>query len=381
MTESQLMNELQQRLGTTLRFHSGRVLGSMCSDPDPLALQVMQQTWDLNAGDPGLSPALAELERDVVSILGSFWNWPQAVGMVVGGGTEANILALWSARERRSSPRRTRVLASVNRHFSVDKAARLLGLDLVSLPLNLGSRLSLDHLKSALDEQTLAVVASAGSTPLGLVDDLATLGQLAQRHGVYLHVDASFGGFVLPFLEEAGFPAPVFGLDIPGVSSVCLDPHKMGRGPIPSGCILWKDPSYPEVVGSEVGYLSGGRTRLFTLTGTRPGFSVAAVWAVLHKLGRQGYTDLIRQSMSLTHWFADQVVRIEGIRLMSAPELNVVGFYHEVVAVQELAARLRSRGWALSVWPGFLRVVMMPHVQKHHLIDFLACLKEEVQRG
>lgn len=380
MTDAEILDRLEERLRSSLRFRDGQVLGSMCTEPDPLAVEVMRRTYDLNAGDPGLAPALVELEREVVSVLGGFWRRPGAEGNLVSGGTEANILALWAARSTRRSDRQDEVVVSEARHFSIDKAAQLLGLRLTTVACDSWGRVDLDRLRRRLSHRTLALVGVAGSTSLGAVDDLRELGRLAAERELYLHVDASFGGLVLPFLEEAGYPAPDFGLDLEGVGSVCLDPHKMGRGPIPAGCILWKDPRHPRALSQEVSYLSGGRTRLQTLTGTRPGASVAAVWAVLQKLGRRGYVEEVRRALGLAHWFTAELGRIEGVEPVQAPVLNVVGVRPRAVAAGPLAERLRADGWALSVWPDFLRVVIMPHVDRPHLERFLDRLRWHLSR-
>jgi len=381
MNDQNVLEELDQILAKSARFREGRVLGSMCSEPDPIVLEVFRRSYDLNAGDPGLSQGLVELENDAIRMMGEFWRWPQASGKIVSGGTEANILALWSFREGRRSPQQTQVLVSKSRHFSIDKAAKLLGLDLVLIDCNENGQVDLDQLQNSISRRTLAVVAVAGSTSLGLVDELRALGRIAFEHGLFCHVDASFGGFVIPFLEEAGFAAVDFGLDLEGISSVCLDPHKMGRAPIPAGCLLWKDAQDLERLEFSVPYLSGGQTRLSTLLGTRPGFTVAAVWAVLKKLGKSGYVELVRRSLSLTHWFSEQVSKRRHLRLVRQPVLNVVGLAHRKLNPQELAYFLRREGgWALSVWPEFLRVVLMPHVDRTHLEDFLAFVERHLEK-
>ncbi len=378
MKDKDILELLEKKLSRDLRFRGGRVLGSMCSEPESIAHTVYVFTMDINIGDPGLSSGMLRLEQEAVKRIGSFCGLENASGRIVTGGTEANILGLWTAKRLLSPEERAQrreVVAPVTRHFSVDKAVDLMGLDLILVPADTLGRTDVSTLEKAFSARTLALVGVAGSTGLGTVDDLRAMGKLALDAHVYFHVDASFGGFVLPFLEEAGFPAPEFGFGIPGISSMSIDPHKMGRGPIPSGCILWREKSMEQSLETPVGYLSGGKTLLTTLTGTRSGASVAAVWAVLKKMGRKGWIRNTRTAMEKTFWLKSQLEGIPGIRVELEPVVNVLGFSSESLSVQKLAILLRKKGWALSEWPGFLRVVLMPHVKVMHLKAFLKDLK------
>jgi tyrosine decarboxylase/aspartate 1-decarboxylase len=370
-----VLAELERRIATDWTFSSGRVLGSMCSVPHPVAARAFERVLEANIGDEGLVPALADLEREAVGTFGAWWGHPGASGRIVSGGTEANVMALWTA-QLLAGPGRTEVVIPASAHYSFDKAASLMGLTLVKAPVGTDGRLDPAAAEAALTERTCALVGVAGSTALGAVDDIYALAEVARRRSVYFHLDASFGGYVLPFLEQAGFAAPRFGWP-EGLMSLSADPHKMGRGPIPSGMILWRDEETARLSAVEVGYLSGGRLRQNTLVGTRSGASVAAVWAVQNHLGSGGYADVVRTAMETTAFLLDGLRSVAGAEAVFDPApLNVVGVRTPGRETAAVVAELRQRGWALSQWDGFFRVVVMPHVGPGVIEAFLDELRE-----
>ena len=362
-------------MATDWTFSSGRVLGSMCSVPHEVAVRAFQRVLEANIGDEGLVPALAALEREAVATFAQWWGRPTASGRIVSGGTEANVMALWTAKVL-AGPGRTEVVIPASAHYSFDKAASLMGLKLVKAPVGPDGRLNPADAEAALTDRTCAFVGVAGSTALGAVDDVFALAEVARRKKVYFHLDASFGGYVVPFLGDAGYPVQPFGWP-EGLSSLSADPHKMGRGPVPSGMVLWKDDDLARMSAVEVGYLSGGRLRQNTLVGTRSGASVAAVWAVQKELGPQGYVQVVKTAMDTTRFLTQALLSVPGAEAVFDPApLNVVGVKTPGRETGAVVAELRRRGWALSQWDGFFRVVVMPHVTPPILETFLVDLKE-----
>ncbi|HID73633.1 MAG TPA: tyrosine decarboxylase MfnA, partial [Thermoplasmata archaeon] len=100
-------------------FSDGRVFGSMCTEPHPLAIEAHMRFIEANLGNAGLYPGTAEMERQVIHMIGSLLHHPSASGQVVSGGTEANITALWIAR---NLSRRREVIFPASAHFSFEKA-------------------------------------------------------------------------------------------------------------------------------------------------------------------------------------------------------------------------------------------------------------------
>lgn len=372
-----ILRELRGRLSRDLSFTDGHILGSMCSAPDSIVPRVFAEFLEKNIGDPGLFPATVDLERDVIRIIGSLIGGEDVSGSILTGGTEANILALWAAK-RRSGGMKRRVVLSESAHFSFDKAADLMDLELVRIPLDQDYRVQIKAFEAAITEDTMAIVGMAGSTGLGAVDPLEELSRMALEHDLYFHVDAAFGGFVIPFLEEAGYPAPPFGFSLAGVSSITIDPHKMGRSAVPAGCLIFRSAESARFAGTKVTYLAGGETNQHTITGTRSGASVVAVWAALHHLGRKGFVQTVQRSMETTQWLVRKVREMPGLSVVVEPTLNVVGITTFKVDLGKLAAKLRERGWAVSLFDGYIRVVVMPHVTREHLASFLQALGEFV---
>jgi tyrosine decarboxylase/aspartate 1-decarboxylase len=233
--------------------------------------------------------------------------------------------------------------------------------------------------KKAITAKTIAIVGVAGSTSLGVVDPIDELSSIALEKGIYLHVDAAIGGYVLPFLKELGYKAPLFDFKLQGISSMTIDPHKMGMSVIPAGGLIYRTKAIAETIKIFVPYLSGGESARATIAGTSSGASVLAVWALLKHLGRNGYRSIVRRCMDLTYSLAEQVQSTDGFRIVCEPTINIVGISSKKAPISNVAAFLRKRGWAISVFPEHIRIVCMPHVYTEHIHRFVDDLKESAR--
>jgi tyrosine decarboxylase/aspartate 1-decarboxylase len=374
LPQRKVLEELSLRLEKDFTYKSGRIIGSMCNDPNPFARKVLACFLEKNLGDSGLFPATAELEKETIQMIGSLLSNEKASGHIITGGTEANILALWAAKKS-AKKEKCEVIVPASAHCSFDKAGELLNIKIVRAKLNNKFQVDTEALAKAITPNTIAVVGVAGTTGLGVVDPIATLSEIALDAGLYLHVDAAFGGFVLPFLRELGHDIPIFDFEAPGVRSITVDPHKMGLAPIPAGGILFRDEKVKEFISWNVSYLAGGEAKHATIVGTRSGASVIAVWSLLRHLGREGYKRMIRRCMRLTWKLADEIPKIEGLEVMTEPTMNVIGLTSHTLSIRQIAHELRLKGWAVALFPRHIRIVAMPHIQKKHADEFLEDLK------
>lgn len=357
--------ELGRRIGEArdqdTPFLSGRVIGSMCTAPHPAGLQAWQMFADTNLGDPLINPGAAELAEEVVATLGSIaQGGPEADGLFLSGGTEANFTALRLARDRTG---RDEVVVPETGHFSFEKAAHALGLSVTRVPTTEAFEVDVDALAEAVGPDTACVVGIAGNTEFGAVDDVPALAEVGEDAGAWVHVDAAYGGFLLPFLRE---PEP-FGLDVAGVDSVTIDPHKMGRAPVPAGALLVDEASKLEEGATQTPYVSTERQA--GLLSTRPGAAAAGAWASMHALGREGYEVQARSAVEVSQWFAG-VLENKGATLAREPSLGILAV--EVEANEVVRAQLAENGWKVSLTtlvPG-IRIVCMPHVTAERLTEF-----------
>ena len=366
----QVVAALDRLRGKDYTFASGEILGSMCTAPHEMAALAHARFLETNLGDPGHFPGTAQMEQEALADLLALLNAPAgAEGRFVSGGTEANLMACYLARER--TGRRT-ILVPDSAHFSFEKAARLMGMKLQVVPTKDG-RGDPAATAAAIGPDTALVVAVAGTTELGLIDPVADLAALCQQRGVLLHVDAAYGGYLIPFLDEAGRVPVAFDFALPGVWSLCIDPHKGGMSTIPAGVLVLRDGAdwaRPAVASP---YLSVPTQS--TLLGTRPGAAAAACWAVHRHLGRVGFASLAETCLDNATYLAVRLVEL-GVELVAAPELGVVTFrVRDPAAVRD---RLQERGWSVNVVPRFqaIRIVAGPHVTREGLDHFLKALRE-----
>lgn len=354
-----------------LSFADGEILGSMCTAPHEVAADAHALFLETNLGDPGHFPGTARLEREVLDDLKALLHAPAgAAGRYLTGGTEANLLACYLAREK--TGKRTIVLPGSG-HFSFEKAARLLGMTLHYVPTTPSGHADVAATAKAIGKDTALVIGIAGTTELGLVDPIEDLAALCVKRKVLLHVDAAYGGYLLPFLADAGRAPRAFDFAVPGVWSVAMDPHKVGMATIPGGALVLRDGDDWRLTAVASPYVSTDTQS--TLMGTRPGAAVAAAWAVHRHLGRLGFASLVETCLDDAAYLAAGLHRL-GIEVIAAPELAVVTFRTDDPAT--LAAQLRERGFGVNVVPRLsgIRIVVNPHVTRKTLDRFLAALEE-----
>lgn len=360
-----VLSELRNTLGEDAKYENGRILCSMCTNPKPIAKVAHQMFLCSNLGDPGLFPGTLRLEKEIIDTLSTLLNGKASTGFIVSGGTEANLLALLAARNM-STVGKPEVIIPESAHFSFSKICNLLRLKPVQAILDNSYRVDLASVEQCFSKNTVAVVGTAGTAELGVVDPIGKLSEIALERGVYLHVDAALGGLIIPFLKARENVAFDFRLE--GVKSITVDPHKMGMATIPAGGILFRDCALLEYIKTETPYLSDGFQ--YTFVGTRSGAPIAATWAVFESLGREGFEDTVRRCINLTRKLSVGIESL-GLSLVTQPELNIVAFRSS--NSKSLAEKLRKKGWFVSYVPRLdcVRIVVMPHLRTQHLTAFL----------
>lgn len=368
MSEEEVLKRLSEATGRDWKYSDGKILGSMCTAPHPFAKRVYEQFFDTNLGDAGLFKGTKELEKEAVNLLGSLLGKSDAAGFILSGGTEANVMALWIARnmKNRENPE---IIVPETAHFSIGKAADVLGLKLVEAGVK-EHCIDVSDVEAKVNENTVAIVGIAGSTEYGTIDGVEALSKIAVKEDVFLHVDAAFGGLVIPFLKELGYEAERFDFSIDGVSSITVDPHKMGLAPIPGGCLLLRNESYLKYIEKRSPYLT--EKKHYTLTGTRTGASAAAVYAILSLLGREGYRENVKKCMELTMTLYEEMKKL-GLRVIK-PTMNILVFGRE--NQDAISKGLADKGWSISrTAEGEIRLVIMPHVTEESINTFVSDLK------
>ncbi|MDL2261667.1 tyrosine decarboxylase MfnA [Methanimicrococcus sp. OttesenSCG-928-J09] len=427
VSEKELFDELCSFSNADTNFK--KVFSSMCTIPHPIAVAAQQQFSLSNIGDPGLFAGTCRMETEVIRMSASMLNHPDpksAVGHMTSGGTESNIEAVLHMKNRflnsisdaentvenatenklnnnnnRVNQSKPNLILPKTSHFSFEKIANLLDIDLKKADIDSNFKVIPESVESLIDENTIGLIGIAGNTEFGFCDPIDALSEIALRHELPLHVDAAFGGFVYPFLPESDSTETgdgnenkskskkvKFAFDLPGVTSVSIDPHKMGRSVIPGGILIFKNES---VIGSSLDKIKVRTPYLTskyqsTLTGTRPGSSVAATYAVMKHLGAEGYRKNVAYCMELTNHFQNELKKID-LQPYIKPKINIitvsVGDGKNKAADQEKTEKIRAQllekyGWNVSATKTVpaLRFVLMPHVTKEDITTMLSDLKE-----
>lgn len=352
-------------------FSSGHILGSMCTQPHPIAREAYTKFLETNLGDPELFPGAKEIELKYISFVSSLLNAPGSyTGQIVSGGTEGNITAMWLAKQLSG---KKEIIIPESAHFSFEKIESLMDMKVIPIKLTNEYYMDVNKVKKRIGKDTAAVVGVAGSTELGTIDPIPELSEICRDHDIFLHVDAAFGGFVIPFLKELGFDVPDFDFRLKGVSSVSIDAHKMGCSAIPLGTVIFRDKKWVDEISVESHCVSGRKQT--GILGTRSGGPVAAAYGVTRYLGMDGYKNLVKRCMNTTIYTAKRIREI-GLDLAVAPTMNVLGI--KVGNPCLITDKLAEYGWRVNKMERIscIRIVLMPHVTTEIIDEFIPYLKK-----
>ena len=294
-------------------------------------------------------PAISRMEREVIAmVLEIAGGGPDSAGYMTLGGSESIFSALHAARSKaRSQTGRNgpfEVIAPATIHPAFTKACHYHDLELVLVDTGSDLRADVVAMRDRIGPSTIAICGSAPQWPHHLFDPIVELAEIALEHDLWMHVDACVGGYLAPFVREAGWEVPPYDLSVPGVSSMSADLHKWGYAAKPASTVLYASselaawqppPAVPWDCGSYV---------TATPCGSRPGSAIAAAWAVLRHLGRSGFVELARQTMVVR----DRIVAgIDGIAELQVhpTDLAMVIYSSPSLDTNVIGDELESRGW------------------------------------
>ena len=307
----------------------------------------------------GYFPGLAAFERDIIDFAADLFNGPNAVGSVTSGGSESILMGIKSARDRARTTHpeidKPEMVVPASAHPAFWKGGHYFGLDVRKVPLDPQHQVDLEAYQAAVTDNTVLLVGSAPSLTLGMVDPIPTMASLAIERDINFHVDACVGGWFLPFAEDVGEVFPTFDFRTPGVTTISADLHKFGYGAKGASVIVSRDPEIYRHQEFRFGAPERNPDWYVTpsMTGTRPGGAIAAAWAVLRYLGRDGYQRTARQSLDFVRRLQQGIEDIEGLRVMGEPAMTVFAFTSDSLDIFAIADGLKERGWLVSrdTWP------------------------------
>ena len=330
--------ELVSRLSDNYPFFHPRYAGQMLKPPHPVAWTAYATAMLINPNNHALDggPATAAMEREVVAELAGMLGYatdPEGhLGHLTGGGTMANLEALWICRELAPGKR---IAYSEAAHTTHARMCGVLGVEGVAVPVDARGRMDLEALGRELERGDVgAVVATPGTTGLGALDPVESIVSLARRHGARVHVDAAYGGFFAllamrepPLVDAAPFRA------IADADSVVIDPHKHGLQPYGCGCVLFRDPDVARfyVHDSPYTYFTSSERHLgeISLECSRPGAAAAALWATFRAIElapERGLGEMLAAGRRAALALADRLAASENLALLTDPETDIAVF-------------------------------------------------------
>lgn len=292
------------------------------------AANIFAGIWDAGAG-------AIFAENEALAWIVRLLAWPEgAGGCFVPGGTIGNLSALATAREDARARRGGRPAAgwalacTEDAHSSVHAAARVLDVEVVTVPVDDRGRLTGTALRRTLDRSrgVFAVVASAGTTNAGVIDDLAGVADVCDDEGIWLHVDGAYGGAALASRQVRGrFEG------IERAHSFIVDPHKWLFAPYDCCALVYREPDAARAVHAQrASYLEAidrdapnPSDLAISLTRRARGLPF---WFSLAAHGTERYSAAVDHTLQVARAVADGIRASAHLRLVMDPELSIVLF-------------------------------------------------------
>jgi len=276
----------------------------------------------------------------------------QTVGVTTTGGTESLLMSVLAYRNMAKELRgvtKPNIVVCKSMHCAVDKAGFYFGVEVRRSELDPETfQCDLDSLEELIDSNTIALYGSSPNYPSGIIDDIVGIAKIARKHNLPCHSDACLGGFLLAFMEEAGFKIPPYDFRVPGITSVTADLHKYGYAPKGISLLLYKSGDLRRYQYFVTLNWQGGIYATPTVAGSRAGLIVAATWAVMMYFGKDGYVKKTKDVITAARKIRDEARLIDGIQVMGNPEVSVIAFTTDRWHPYGVSELMHKKGWVLN---------------------------------
>ena len=373
-------------------WETGKVSGTMyCGDHEHYDFinKVFALYSHMNVLQRDMCPSATRFEGEIIAMTLDMLHADaiddgEPVGMVTTGGTGSILHAVlayreWAAKERGVT--RPNFVKPETAHPAFDKACHLLGIALRTAACDpTTAQVDIASLGSLIDDQTIAAVGSACNYGYGTVDDIAAMGEVTSAAGVGLHVDGCLGGFILPWGQELGYGVPTFDFRIPGVTSISADTHKYGYALKGTSVLSFRDKGLRDGQYFFLTGWSGGKYCSPGIEGSRSGGLLAATWASMVSLGREGYLRYADAIFSTAASMMDAVRAHSELRIIGTPYF-CFSFTSDEFDVYHVNDFMRLRGWRFNgqQYPNAIHMaVTRPQTQSGVADEFAKDLDEAV---
>ena len=233
-------------------------------------------------------------------------------------------------------------------HPAFDKACHLVGVEMRHAAVDpVTAQADLDSVRNLIDDTTVAMIGSACNYGYGTIDPIAEMGRLALERNIGLHVDGCLGGFILPWGEQLGYDIPPFDFRVPGVTTISADTHKYAYGFKGTSVLLFRDKA---LRNGQYFYLTdwtGGKYCSPGIEGSRSGGLLAATWAGMVALGREGYLRYAKQIFETAFAMQDAVKAHSELRIIGSPTF-CFSFTSDDFDIYHVNDFMRTRGWRFN---------------------------------
>ena len=340
-------------------WEGGKVSGTMyCGDHDHYSFMndVFGLYAHVNILQRDICPSATRYEGEVLAMALDLFHADavtdgEPAGLITSGGTGSICHAVLAYREVAAQQRgvtRPNFIKPETGHPAFDKACHLFGIELRQAPIDPKTcQADVQWIREHIDDQTIGFMGSACNYGYGTIDPIEEMSDLAVEKGVPLHVDGCLGGFILPFGEELGFGIPVFDFRLPGVTSISADTHKYGYAFKGTSTVLFRDKSWRNSQYFFLTDWTGGKYCSPGMDGSRSGGLLAATWASMVQLGREGYRGYAQEIFETAKAMQDAVRSHPELRIMGEPSF-LFSFTSDDFDIYHVNDFMRLRGWRFN---------------------------------
>lgn len=329
-TLEKVLSEVADRLRDNYPYFHPLYAGQMLKPPHPIArLAYMLALW-INPNNHALDGGRASsfMEKEAVAEIANLFGWKAHLGHLCGGGTMANLEALWVSGQLKPG---TTIIASEQAHYTHRRISEVLRLNFQAIPCDNQAKIDLGALEKFLKDGNVGtVVVTIGTTGTGSVDPLPEILDLKEKYGFRVHADAAYGGyFILAHNLDASTRRAFECLT--RTDSIVIDPHKHGLQPYGCGCILFKDTSVGTLYkhDSPYTYFSSSELHLgeISLECSRPGAAAVALWAtqrLLPMVSGGEFASNLSKSREAALKLYDKLSNDARFKMILKPELDIL---------------------------------------------------------